>query len=131
MLLAILGSFSWVQLIVSILVVVVAYWFLDIWRKRKLLPPGPFPYPIVGNLLSIKFSLLHFLNVSLIHTFLVFRGKPMSHEYFITLAKEYGDPMSIWFGNKLAVVLNSKETIRETLVNKRNIFCSRQDSVVG
>ncbi|CAL8121420.1 unnamed protein product [Orchesella dallaii] len=67
-------------------------------RRPKNLAPGPFPLPILGNLVQ-----LGWINAT----------KP--HVAFAKLGEKYGDVMSIQLGSVYAVVLNSYEVMEEYL----------------
>ncbi|WOL03866.1 Cytochrome P450 [Canna indica] len=62
------------------------------WRVR--LPPGPRPWPVVGNLYDIK---------------------PVRFRCFSEWAQTYGPIVSVWFGTTLNVVVSSAELAREVL----------------
>jgi hypothetical protein len=40
------------QLIGAAILVALSYFYYVVWRKRQTLPPGPWPLPLVGNLLG-------------------------------------------------------------------------------
>jgi cytochrome P450 len=88
-----------------------AYRFLSFLDLRRRIPPGPFPLPIIGN--------MH-----------LFRGSKSIQERILEMSNEYGDPMSLWFGNKLGIVLTGRDTIRDALVTQQAITCSRGDSPI-
>ncbi|CAI9101623.1 OLC1v1038991C1 [Oldenlandia corymbosa var. corymbosa] len=71
-------------------------------KSRFLLPPGPYQYPIIGNLHQI--------------------GK-MPHQSFAKLSKIYGPLMSVRLGSKLTMVVSSPEIAREVL-QKNDHICS-------
>ncbi|XP_031473498.1 p-coumarate 3-hydroxylase [Nymphaea colorata] len=61
---------------------------------RYKLPPGPRPWPIVGNLFSIK---------------------PIRFRCFAEWAQTYGPIMSVWFGSTLNVIVSNSELAKEVL----------------
>ncbi|PON64559.1 Cytochrome P450, E-class, group I [Trema orientale] len=63
-------------------------------RLRFKLPPGPSPWPIVGNLYDIN---------------------PVRFRCFAEWAQAYGPIISVWFGSTLNVVVSSSELAREVL----------------
>ncbi|KAH9777549.1 cytochrome p450 family 76 subfamily c polypeptide 5-related [Citrus sinensis] len=71
--------------------------------SRKL-PPGPTPYPVIGNLLELG-------------------AKP--HRSLAKLSKIYGPVMSLKFGQVTTVVISSATTAREILQNQDTSFCNR------
>ncbi|KAL9433028.1 hypothetical protein AB3S75_027940 [Citrus x aurantiifolia] len=71
--------------------------------SRKL-PPGPMPYPVIGNLLELG-------------------AKP--HRSLAKLSKIYGPVMSLKFGQVTTVVISSATTAREILQNQDTSFYNR------
>ena len=75
-----------------------------IWENRHL-PPGPFPLPVLGNLLSI--------------------GQKMPYRDLANLAKKYGKVFRFHMGSRKVIVLSSYELAREALVAKAKDFAGR------
>ncbi|GAA0156575.1 oxygenase [Lithospermum erythrorhizon] len=73
-------------------------------RRRKRLPPGPFPLPLIGN--------LHLIG-----------KKP--HKSFANLSKTYGPIMSIQLGQVHTVVITSPALAKEVLKKQDLAFSSR------
>ncbi|CAI9101631.1 OLC1v1038999C1 [Oldenlandia corymbosa var. corymbosa] len=71
-------------------------------RKSAKLPPGPFQFPIIGNLHQIS-------------------KKP--HQSFAKLSKTYGPLMSVRLGRKHTIIVSSAEVAREVL-QKNDSICS-------
>ncbi|URD96422.1 cytochrome P450 [Musa troglodytarum] len=76
-------------------------------RLRVRLPPGPRPWPVVGNLYDIK---------------------PVRVRCFAEWAEAYGPIMSVWFGTTLNVVVSSSELAREVLREKDQQLADRARS---
>nr|AMZ03402.1 cytochrome P450 CYP76AH15 [Plectranthus barbatus]UPO25013.1 cytochrome P450 CYP76AH15 [synthetic construct] len=74
------------------------------WRRRRNLPPGPFPLPIIGNLLQIG-------------------SKP--HQSFAQLSKKYGPLMSVQLGSVYTVIASSPEMAKEILQKHGQVFSGR------
>uniref|UniRef100_G1TYN6 unspecific monooxygenase n=1 Tax=Oryctolagus cuniculus TaxID=9986 RepID=G1TYN6_RABIT len=72
---------------------------------RRKLPPGPMPFPLVGNVLQMDRK-----NIS----------KSIS-----MLAKEYGPVFTVYFGTKPTVVLHGYEAVKEALVDHGEEFSGR------
>ncbi|CAH1243936.1 CYP1A1 [Branchiostoma lanceolatum] len=104
---------SWTAWLMTVLVglttLVLVSWVLDI-IKRWRMPPGPFFWPIIGNLF-------------------LFGGQ--FYLTFLELGKKYGDVFSLKLGMRDVVVLNSLEVIREALVKKGNDFAGRTHTATG
>lgn len=62
------------------------------WRRRRL-PPGPFPLPLIGNFHQLK---------------------PLPHSGLQKLHQQYGPLISIWMGSRLTVVIGSPEVVKQT-----------------
>ncbi|KAM8953591.1 cytochrome P450 2K1-like isoform 2-T2 [Pelodytes ibericus] len=98
---------------VSVLVaVVVIVFLLNVFYQRKgtlyhNFPPGPKPWPIIGN--------LH----------LLFGSKKKSYEVFEELASTYGPVYSIKLGSQKIVVLCGYESVKDALINHADVFSGR------
>lgn len=77
---------------IGLLLAVLSYFLLN--RLRYKLPPGPRPWPVVGNLYDIK---------------------PVRFRCFAEWAEKYGPIMSVWFGTSLTVVVTTTELAKEVL----------------
>ncbi|ESR36916.1 cytochrome P450 family 76 subfamily C polypeptide 7 [Citrus sinensis] len=73
--------------------------------KRKGLPPGPRPYPVIGNLLELG-------------------GKP--HKSLAKLAKIHGPIMSLRLGQVTTVVISSPSMAKAILKEHDSLFCDRK-----
>ncbi|XP_055043975.2 cytochrome P450 2J4 [Misgurnus anguillicaudatus] len=73
--------------------------------RSSNMPPGPFPLPIIGNLLNIGFN------------------DPM--EFFPKIAKRYGDVSTFYLGDKPCILLTGYETFKEAFVEQADIFTER------
>jgi len=75
-------------------------------RLRQKMPPGPFPLPIVGNVLQLP------------------KCKPWYR--FEEWAEKYKNPLiTVWFGRQPTVVLNDAWTASELMDKRANIYSSR------
>ena len=68
-------------------------------------PPGPTPWPIIGNLYQFKDKLIP--------------------QLFIKYRKKYGDVVGFKLANNNAIMLNSLEVMKEAFLEKSDIFVSR------
>nr|WJZ49105.1 cytochrome P450 [Isodon lophanthoides var. gerardianus] len=73
-------------------------------RRRRNLPPGPYPLPIIGNMLQLG-------------------SKP--HQSFAQLSKKYGPLMSIHLGSLYTVIVSSPEMAKEILQKHGQVFSGR------
>ena len=73
-------------------------------RLRFRLPPGPNPWPIVGNLYDIK---------------------PLRFRCFAEWSQAYGPIISVWFGSTLNVIVSNSELAKEVLKEKDQQLADR------
>ncbi|XP_050220827.1 cytochrome P450 98A2-like [Mercurialis annua] len=92
-------------LITSIILLLITYKLYQ--RFRFKLPPGPRPWPIVGNLYDIK---------------------PVRFRCFEEWSKTYGPIISVWFGSNLNVIVSNSELAREVLKENDQHLADRQRS---
>jgi cytochrome P450 len=79
--------------------------FQNFYWKRKGLPPGPTPLPLMGNILTIN---------------------ELGMEKFFSVIKEkYGDIHTFWLGGQPVVSINDVPTILETFVKDGETFAGR------
>ncbi|CAA0820806.1 cytochrome P450- family 76- subfamily C-polypeptide 7 [Striga hermonthica] len=94
-----------------ILITLILTFILNSWaRKPSKLPPGPFPWPIIGNILSLG---------------------PKPHQSLARLAQKHGPVMSLKLGAMTTVVISSPETARVVLQQHDLTFSSRKIPATG
>ncbi|KAF8028143.1 hypothetical protein BT93_E0912 [Corymbia citriodora subsp. variegata] len=71
------------------------------------LPPGPRPWPVVGNLYGVK---------------------PVRFRCFSEWSRAYGPIISVWFGSTLNVIISSAELAREVLKENDQHLANRHRS---
>ena len=97
----------------TFIIMLIIFIVIKLFKSRSRtgrLPPGPFPLPVLGNLLQIG-------------------TKP--HIALQRLARVYGDVMTIQFGSKSIVVVNGMDAVCEGLMKKGHDFSGRSDSYIG
>lgn len=82
----------------------------SIFFKRRNPPPGPKPWPIIGNLNLIG---------------------PIPHQSLHTLSQKYGDIMQLKFGKFPVVVASSPEMAEQFLKVHDSVFASRPALAAG
>nr|WEQ50537.1 cytochrome P450 76AH59 [Salvia officinalis] len=93
---------SFYPLLAAVLLIL-ATWFHS-FRRRRNLPPGPFPLPIFGNMFQLG-------------------SKP--HHTITKLAKKHGPLMSIHLGSLLTVFVSSPEMAKVILHKYGQVFSGR------
>ena len=81
-----------------------------IWKNRHL-PPGPFPFPVLGNLLWISLD--------------------QPYRDFANMARKYGKLLRVQMGSTKVIVINSYEIAKEALVTKAKDFAGRPPHFFG
>ncbi|XP_073530112.1 cytochrome P450 2K4-like isoform X3 [Phyllobates terribilis] len=76
----------------------------------KNFPPGPKPFPIIGNILTMDMS------------------KP--YKTFMELSKTYGPVFSVQIGMTKSVVLCGYEAVKDALINHGDVFADRPQAPV-
>ncbi|XP_027337402.1 geraniol 8-hydroxylase-like [Abrus precatorius] len=73
--------------------------------KSPKMPPGPYPFPIIGNILKLG-------------------QKP--HQTLSELSKIYGPLMTLKFGSLTTIVISSPQIAKEALIKNDIVFSDRQ-----
>ncbi|XP_063148691.1 cytochrome P450 2C23-like isoform X2 [Candoia aspera] len=79
----------------------------QMYKKKGELPPGPTPWPILGNLFQKNILPLY--------------------KSYSKLAKKYGPVFTVWMGPKPLVVLCGYEVVKDALVHHAEEFGGRPD----
>ncbi|XP_078683598.1 cytochrome P450 2U1-like [Branchiostoma floridae x Branchiostoma belcheri] len=75
------------------------------FQKPQNLPPGPRPWPLIGNLLTLS--------------------QDSAHLQYVKWAQQYGAVFIVYYGPFATVVINGMDNIQEALVNMPDIFSDR------
>lgn len=65
------------------------------WFEKRRLPPGPWPYPLLGNFPQLVNSM-------------------PPHRSLQAMHKKYGPLLTLWYGNKLTIVIGCPSLIKQT-----------------
>ncbi|KAL3818439.1 hypothetical protein ACJIZ3_004344 [Penstemon smallii] len=97
--------------LITVILVLVVLWALfhvlrsnSGHRRSARLPPGPYPFPIIGNILQLGRN---------------------PHQSLARLSKTYGPLMSLQFGSIYTVVVSSPEIAKEILQKHDHVFSGR------
>ncbi|KAJ7571438.1 hypothetical protein O6H91_01G163300 [Diphasiastrum complanatum] len=103
---------SFVMLLVGTFVAVLIYDYTHKRRERNRprLPPGPHPWPIVGNLLQVG---------------------ALPHCGMMNLTKIYGPVVYLQLGNVPAVVTDDPSFVKEILKKQDHVFASRPKNIAS
>lgn len=100
----IVESMDYLAIVIVLVVLVWAKFHVLNPRRRTKLPPGPYPFPIIGNILQLGTN---------------------PHRSFANLSKIYGPLMSLQLGRIRAVVASSPEVAKQVLREHDQALCSR------
>lgn len=93
------------------LLILVFFFFISFhnfyWKRRKL-PPGPTPWPLVGNIISMLSN--------------------APDDMYIKWRKQFGDVYTYWNGESPVVAVCGYETIMDTFVKDGESYTGRPDS---
>ncbi|XP_033120132.1 cytochrome P450 2U1-like [Anneissia japonica] len=96
---------SSVSLLLLAVVLLITWMYMNI-RRPPGMPPGPTPYPFIGNVSILM-------------------GKTAGQEIFRDMTKKYGPIISFKVGPSWSVVINNYELTQEALLTKPNDFSGR------
>ncbi|XP_078586123.1 cytochrome P450 2U1-like [Branchiostoma floridae x Branchiostoma japonicum] len=82
--------------------------YLYLQRHRNL-PPGPWAWPILGNI-----------------PYLASKAPAFGPDVLYELSQKHGDVMSLWIARELHIVVSGYQTIRDVLVRRAEDFSSRK-----
>jgi len=92
----------------ALLLALVAAWAFFFRRRKLRLPPGPFPFPIIGN--------LHMMG-------------ELPHKALAALSLKYGPLLSLRLGSALTLVVSSPDMAKEFLKTHDLLFANRPSSI--
>lgn len=81
--------------------------FHNFYWKRRNLPPGPTPWPLLGNIPTMR------------------RETERWERQFDKWAQKYGPVYTFWFGERPMVGFNSLETLQKYFVKQADLFVDR------
>jgi hypothetical protein len=96
-----------IALLLTLLALVVHFVFYSRFRH---LPPGPWPWPVVGNLFLLGSS---------------------PHQAFAHLAKKYGPLVHLRLGSRHTVIVSSPAMAKEFLLTHDHVFQYRRPSTIS
>jgi hypothetical protein len=102
---------SALEAVFGLAILVVLFDYTRILLLRRNLPPGPFPVPIVGNVLQLP------------------KRKPWIA--FEEWSRYYNDPLiTVWIGRAPSIFVNDAWTASDLMEKRANIYSSRPRHVV-
>ncbi|XP_075043028.1 cytochrome P450 2G1-like [Mixophyes fleayi] len=93
---------------IAVIILVLLCLVCKAWLKKgtkALLPPGPPPLPLIGNILQMR-----------------------PQKFLLSLQKcqeKYGPVYTVYFGSKPAVMLCGYDIVKETLIDQKDVFSGR------
>lgn len=98
-------EFEMGMLLLCSLVLIIYFYFSGLnYRKKRKLPPGPFPLPIIGNILQLGRN---------------------PHRSAAKLSQTYGPLMHLRLGSMETIVVSSPEMAKQILQKHDQIFSAR------
>ncbi|KAI1700079.1 cytochrome p450 domain-containing protein [Ditylenchus destructor] len=93
-----------------LLLIFVLFWsaliFYNFYWKRRNLPPGPIPLPILGNVLTIA-------------------RQKSCYGAFLQWQKQYGPVYTFWMAEQPVVAITDYKTIKETFIQDGDTYAGR------
>lgn len=131
------GGTSFARLLLLAVLLFALQWLVSrLWLYGRLMssniPPGPRPWPLVGNFgfLLVPGRLLAFLRRCTGQTHrgigVPIEGDVLAPHVFLTkLGRFYGNIYSLFIGNRMLVILGDFPTVRDAMVNYAEVFSDR------
>ncbi|KAM4041234.1 cytochrome P450 2J2-like isoform 1-T1 [Anomaloglossus baeobatrachus] len=94
-----------IWILLGLLLGLLSIQYMKLRQAAALLPPGPTPLPIFGNLLTIKFQ--------------------FHHKTLMKLSEIYGNIMTIWVGQSPAIVVTGYEAVKQCLIDNAEQVSNR------
>ncbi|UMM32679.1 hypothetical protein L5515_006390 [Caenorhabditis briggsae] len=95
------------MIVLLIFTFTVLYFFNEFYWKRRSLPAGPTPLPIIGNMLEM------------------FSYPPPGTSAFSAWTQKFGKIYTIWMGTTPAVVVTGYKELKETFVNDGDSYSDK------
>uniref|UniRef100_A0AC34GQL3 Cytochrome P450 n=1 Tax=Panagrolaimus sp. ES5 TaxID=591445 RepID=A0AC34GQL3_9BILA len=92
--------------IFTVLIILGLIIFDHFYWKRRNLPPGPCPLPILGNTLSLALN-------------------PPGYQPLLEWKKKYGPVYTFWFGFQPTICITDIKIIKETIIDDSETFSGR------
>lgn len=117
--------------IVTLAVFIVVYYFIQEYKRLRNfnnIPPGPKPWPLVGNFGGFLVPSFISRRLSRNRGNVKKTSSPLSPQVgLMELSKIYGNIFSIFVGSQLMVLLTGYEVVRDALSNHAEVFSDRPD----
>lgn len=94
-----------------LLAIILVTLIVNRFSATKHLPPGPFPLPVIGNVLKL--------------------AADSRHVDLMAMEKQYGHVFRVYLGSQLVIIVSGAEAVKEVLVTKSAEFAGRPKVYTG
>ncbi|XP_015670696.1 cytochrome P450 2C4-like [Protobothrops mucrosquamatus] len=98
---------TWTEVLLLLCILFTLFSSFQMYKKKGQLPPGPTPWPILGNIFQ--------------------RDVLPLYKYYEKLSVKYGPIFTVWNGSKPMVALCSYEVIKDALIDHSEEFGGRAE----
>ncbi|EGT30776.1 CBN-CYP-33A1 protein [Caenorhabditis brenneri] len=95
------------MIVLLLFTLVVLYVFNELYWKRRGLPAGPLPLPVIGNMIEM------------------FSYPPPGHAAFAAWAQKFGKIYTIWMGTDPAIIITGYKELKETFINDADSYSDK------
>ncbi|EYC10647.1 hypothetical protein Y032_0054g2478 [Ancylostoma ceylanicum] len=99
------------MIFLTILLAIFTYLYLSMWIKRRSLPPGPLPLPLIGNVHLLAYKMW-------------IKKKDFTAS-MKDIVNDYGSVLTLWFGPVATVHICDYENTVDAMVKKGTMFVNR------
>uniref|UniRef100_A0A1I7V2B6 DUF19 domain-containing protein n=1 Tax=Caenorhabditis tropicalis TaxID=1561998 RepID=A0A1I7V2B6_9PELO len=95
------------MILVLVFTFLVLYLFNELYWKRRGLPAGPLPFPVLGNMIEM------------------FNYPPPMLNAFAAWSKKFGNIYTIWLGTDPAIIITGYQELKKTFINDGDSYVDK------